>query len=461
MFPPSDHAPAWEQLFSASLQLYTVQASASAGASSAAGACAEVSTAACAQQHGAQSAAGVLIGLAQLTWWSLETPAVLRALQAALLLKELRLAFLHAAAVTPGMLAALGRMTPLRSLQIGVRERCALPAQLVDAVANMQRLTRLKGLALDVTCAKTLSLLPTSLCALTVHLSLEAIAGFPTPAANLEHCCFTFLPRLVSLACLWYGQGVLSVDVPAGLTHLRLGGRVRADSVPRLLRHAELTDPSLCLGLLEALPALTGLVALGFKFASAACASLQQLSPVVSVLGCLKGLTSLSLLNYPSHLTPEGWCMSGLGRVLAQLPRLQDIQCEDVAFDAADALHLSVLTALTKLDVMEGGEGITDEVVTKWAQRLTDLIRLKCLFGGLKMQESFAALASMPNLRELYTYGNEAKVDDAGLMLFTTSTSLTRLRFDEEHMVSKEAMAEFLRLKPSSFDLEFRGAPFE
>lgn len=86
---------------------------------------------------------------------------------------------------------------------------------------------------------------PTSLCAFTVHLSQQDVS-------EKVECSFTHLSQWVSLACLGNSWRAVRVDVPAGLTHLTFGGRLQAVSVPQSLRDAEVKDPALCLGFMEA-----------------------------------------------------------------------------------------------------------------------------------------------------------------------------------------------------------------
>jgi hypothetical protein len=141
---------AWEQLISTALQPHNT------------------STAAGTQHSSAPAAARLPLGQASVSWYRLQTPVLLHALQSAPRLTDLQLLEQEEAAVTPGMLAALGRLTTLHSLAVSMpyQHKSGLPPQFAGAVGNLSCLTQLEFRYLKEGQADSLRLLPTSLCEL-------------------------------------------------------------------------------------------------------------------------------------------------------------------------------------------------------------------------------------------------------------------------------------------------------
>lgn len=433
-----------ENMVSMALQLYSARAAACAHAGRPAlaeGQRDPASTAACATAWAAHASAQLPVGLQKVTWSFMQTPAVLQALQAAPKLTELQLSALSKTAVTPSMLAALGRLTTLHSFEFSIQGKQSCAAMCADALCSLSRLTRLEGVRLHGSQVDALRMLSTSLCALTVTLMANGSETADSMESQEVPCAA--LSRLVSLHVTWEGDRVMQVTLPTTLTHLWLEGHLEAPVVPDGLQHAGVTNPALCMDLFTGLSALTALDAVTMFFNEQSPATLASLLPVVSELPRLTGLTRLSVDNDFERLPDEVCTAAGFGRGVAALTGLRDLHFNQIELAEADALHLSVLTALTKLHVFDGGDGVSDMVVSSIALCLTKLRVLDLRFCGLKTQAAFPVIAALPELRDLSLYGNDVVVNDTGLLRFSSSTSLTKLGFPEEVELTDEGEKQF------------------
>jgi hypothetical protein len=259
------------------------------------------------------------------------------------------------------------------------------------------------------------------------------------------------LPKLLVLGLCWGDEqaSTACVDLPASLTRLSVAGKVQAAAVPAGVRQLTITDPVMCPGIVQALPAMRSLQALKLCFTRRSPPDVESLLPTVSVLKGLTGLTCVRFRNGFEQVPASTFRDVELGRALAQLTGLHELKCRCVQFDASGALHLSVLTQLTKLKMAESRSGINGLVVCSLGLCLTNLQALDVTFCGVQTQAVIPVLARLPQLRQLSMTGNEVVVDDVGFMRFSDSASLTSIGLDlDTHDISDEALDRFRQVMP-------------
>jgi hypothetical protein len=287
----------------------------------------------------------------------------------------------------------------------------ALPRRFGSAIGKLSALTQLTLGYVDDAEAHRLSWLPTSLCG----LGLAVLSGRDGDVGQLP-VSLASLTKLESLSLTWEGEqaSTAQVDLPATLTQLSVGGNVHAGAVPAGVRLLHMTDPALSPSIVDALPALESLQALNIRCTWRSPSSVEALLPVVSALKRLTGLTSVSIGNGFEQLPVSTFKGVELCHVLAQLSNLRQLKYSQVKFDSSDAMHLSKLTQLIYLDVLDGGLGFNDVVVASLALCLTNLEVLEIGFCGLQTQGVFPVLARLAKLRCFEVLGNKVVLDDVG-----------------------------------------------
>jgi hypothetical protein len=216
------------------------------------------------------------LGLVSLAWVSMQTPAVLQALQAAPSLTELKLTNVSTAHVTPAMLAALGGLTGLRSLTFDCDGSQVWPQQFMHVVGGMQQLA-----CLCVSCFEqepcSLLQLPASLCALTFLVESQAGAAVDgqqqqeQPSFALSFALsFAHLTNLLECTVGVMAEGSVAalrqLVLPPNLTSLNTGNHVDVLELPVSISEMHLFNGQQCPSLVQKLPALQNLSKLVLYF---------------------------------------------------------------------------------------------------------------------------------------------------------------------------------------------------
>jgi len=146
----------------------------------------------------------------------------------------------------------------------------------------------------------------------------------------------------------------------------------------------------------------------------------QELAEALSVLTAVTslGIWDTGMANAGSEAS---WCAAVL-----PLRNLRDLYLDLVALPSSDLVHLSALTALTKLD-LRMDSGLDDATAVAILQKLTNLQDVS-LQGSLQSWDVLPVLAQLTNLRELRLICKRGLLlSRAGLQQLSTLTQLASL----------------------------------
>lgn len=362
------------------------------------------------------------------------TPAIINSIAAAGALTHLSLTMQEQQQPSAAVCAAIGGLHSLQSMDASLAydtpiklstwskswQIPQIPHQLSASVHKLQQLTRFV-LELPMEPAQAQQL-PGSL----QHLFAVLKAPSNNPAGpfhvNLRH--------LTALTCLVLQcSAEVSEDsvLPEGVVDLYVDGACNA-VLGKQLTQLELTTPHKCLGLLRRLPRLPTLgrleLAVNDNYTKP---SLIETAAVVAAVGTATQLTYFKMRvvesTMMSHTEVVEW-----GAAVAKLVNLQSLTMDLDGAAEADALKLTALTRLTKLDLNYSGESVSDLVATAWACRLRNLRVLELENCGVHSQAISPVFATLPELESLDLCDGKLHITDAGLLLLSSLTKLTSLR---------------------------------
>uniref|UniRef100_A0A383W112 Uncharacterized protein n=1 Tax=Tetradesmus obliquus TaxID=3088 RepID=A0A383W112_TETOB len=172
-------------------------------------------------------------------------------------------------------------------------------------------------------------------------------------------------------------------------------------------------------------------------------------SNMQTILAGVSGATSLThlMLTAAVHTLDDDndlhWHSVAACASLTGLSRLQGLRiASDSMLVAGDALALTALTGLAKLDLSGLGDAVGDVAATALACNLRQLRHLHLTECGLGDMVCLAAIRNLTQLTELRLEGNDG-ITQQRLMLLTGLSSLQQLRVDESEEVTAAVLDEF------------------
>lgn len=336
--------------------------------------------------------------------------------------------------VPPGVMEALGHLTTLGALEISCRPDAVSSAELVHveglahALQQLQNLTFLE-VSVDVSAFEPsdASKLPASLRCLNV-----------TFCAGEDGADVVELSHLTALQQLTWRRVWNSSDAPLRVTlPKQLRDAHIKSPLPPLTHPAEIYSLKVELSTNRDMGELPDLLqscspkSLALTFGRGVDGSVaftqSGLQQAASALGCVSGLLSLSVEpfeirrvlkssdRYQSLLSGVSWC-----EPLAKLQHLQQLRFDyEMPFAQADLMHLTALTSLVKLRLMDSGSaGLNDVSAVALAQQLTKLEALTLVGRGMSSAALLPAVSSLTRLASLYLEGGiHFRVSDAELWM--------------------------------------------